>query len=195
MLWDVDIDPDCGDDIVFYNIYFSVAGDEDSFELIDTSVGTDYIDYNLKSFKGCYRVGAVDRSGNESILTEQICNDNCPNISFPNSFSPNGDGFNDVYTPKFSGQDIVVANFNFSNCPRFVLDLDFRVMDRSGNQVFQYSTKDQNENDFLIRWSGKNQQGLELEAGVYFYEAIVIFDVFDPNLVKKEYKGWIKLLK
>ncbi|MFT7232197.1 MAG: hypothetical protein ACI8TA_001413, partial [Cyclobacteriaceae bacterium] len=41
ILWDVDIDPDCGDDIVFYNIYFSVAGDEDSFELIDTSVGTD----------------------------------------------------------------------------------------------------------------------------------------------------------
>lgn len=195
ILWEIDQDPDCGDDIVNYNIYFSLTGDDGSFELIDNVVGNEYIDYDVTSFKGCYKIGAVDRSGNESILTDQICNDNCPNIQFPNSFTPNGDGYNDVYTPRFSGQDIVVNDFDFASCPRFVLELDFRVIDRSGNQVFDYSTKDKNENDFLIRWDGRNNQGLELDAGVYYYEAVVIFDVFDPRLAKKEYKGWIQILK
>ncbi|MFY0598371.1 MAG: gliding motility-associated C-terminal domain-containing protein [Cyclobacteriaceae bacterium] len=195
IIWDLDLDPDCGDDIAKFNIYFSPSGEDGSFELIGTSVSTEFIHFNLRSFKGCYRVGAVDRSNNESILTETICNDNCPNISFPNVFTPDNDGINDVYTPKFSGRDIQVSDFDVADCPRFVMELDFVVTDRSGNQVFEYSTKDSNENDFLIRWDGKNKEGLELDAGVYYYSAVVLFDVLDKSQSKRKYNGWIQILK
>ncbi|MEP0368328.1 MAG: gliding motility-associated C-terminal domain-containing protein [Cyclobacteriaceae bacterium] len=195
IIWDIDNNPDCDDEIREYNIYFSETGEEGSFEIIGTSVATEFIHYNLDSFKGCYRVGAVDRSGNESMLTEQICNDNCPFIRFPNVFTPNGDNVNDVYTPMYTGGDIQVTDFNYNHCPRFVLELDFRVMDRTGNLVFDYSTRDSNENDFLIRWNGKSNQGLELPAGVYYYEAVVLFNVFDPKKAKQQYKGWIQLVK
>ena len=193
--WEASIDPDCSDDVVSYNVYFSITGEKGSFKLIASTVSTFFIHYDLQSFKGCYEVVAVDRSGNLSVATEVICSDNCPNISFPNVFTPNGDGKNDVFTPKYSGSDISVANFNFDSCPRFILELDFKVVDRSGNEVFEYTTNNDREKDALIRWNGKNKQGLELPSGVYFYEAIVYFDVFDPKESKKTYKGWIKLMR
>lgn len=195
IVWDLFTEPECNDEILFYNIYFSENGDEDSFELINYSEINEFIHDNLDSFKGCYKVSAVDRSGNESELTGIVCNDNCPNITFPNVFTPNGDNINDVFTPKFSGRDINVTDFDLRNCPRFVLDLDFKVVDRSGNQVFEYSTKNNNENDILIRWDGKNQQGIELESGVYFYSVIVTFDVLDPSKVKQRFNGTIQLIK
>jgi hypothetical protein len=193
--WEATTDPDCDDDVKFYNIYYSPSGLENTFVLIGTSVATTFTDYNSRSFKGCYKVAAVDRSNNLSEFTEMICNDNCPNISFPNAFSPNGDGVNDVYTPKYSGGQIQVANFNFDNCPRFILDIEFKVFDRSGNEIYKYSTREGGENDVLIRWDGKSSQGLELGAGVYFYEATVYFDVMNQKDAKKVYKGWIQLMK
>ncbi len=193
--WEATTDPDCGNDVTSYNVYFSDSGQEETFELIGNSTITTFIHYNLKSFKGCYYVEAVDRSGNRSVPTDTICGDNCPNISFPNAFSPNGDGINDLYTPKYSGSDISVANFNFDNCPRFIQELNFRVVDRSGNQVFRYSTKDDPSGDGLIRWDGKNMFGLELGTGVYYYEANVTFDVLNPKETKKTFKGWIQLMR
>lgn len=85
--WQSISDPDCDNDIISYNIYFSETGEEGSFKVIGSAVSTQFIHYDLKSFKGCYQVVAVDRSGNVSDATEVICNDNCPNISFPNVFS------------------------------------------------------------------------------------------------------------
>ncbi|WP_258104407.1 gliding motility-associated C-terminal domain-containing protein [Marinoscillum sp. MHG1-6] len=192
--WEEDGDFDCDDDIVSYNIYYSETGDEGTFELKSTEVGTSYTDTDLTSFKGCYKLSSVDRSGNESELTEMICNDNCPFILFPNAFTPNKDGFNDVFTPIYTGRDINVSSFDYNNCPRFVLDLEFKVFDRTGNEVFQYSTKP-NENDYLIRWDGTNKQGLDLAVGVYYYEAVVTFDVLDPKQAKKSFKGWIQLMR
>ena len=95
--WDVETGTDCDEDVRSYNIYFSETGDEESFELIDNVVNTSYIHEGLSSFKGCYKISSVDRSGNESELTEVICNDNCPYYELPNVFTPNEDGINDEF--------------------------------------------------------------------------------------------------
>src|SRR5690606_26373203 len=85
-------DAECDEDVRSYEIYFSDSGADGSFELITTQTGTSYTHLDLPSFKGCYFVIAVDRSGNRSPASETVCNDNCPNYELPNITTPNGDG-------------------------------------------------------------------------------------------------------
>ncbi len=184
----------CDKDVQYYRIYFSESGLQDDLILIGTSISTQYVHENLSSFKGCYRIQAVDESGSESALSELICADNCPNFLLPNAFSPNGDGINDFFTPLVSNSNTPVPNFDYSQCPRFVKDVSFEVFDRTGNKVYEYLVVENNR-DVLINWSGKNQAGLALPAGIYYYEARVTFDVLNPRSSKELFKGWVQLLR
>ncbi len=187
--WEVNVEGDCDQDVRSYNIYFSETGEEGTFQLIDNVATTFYIHDNLNSFKGCYKISAVDRSGNESNLTEAICNDNCPFYELPNVFTPNDDGIND----KFQAFNIFDETQNLNKCPRFVKSVNFWVYDRTGKEV--YNNLNDPEKSILIKWNGKNNQGKDMPSGVYFYRAEVTFDVMDKDKQKREYKGWVQLLK
>src|SRR5690606_10122348 len=84
----------CQNDIDSYNIYVSATmGGE--FVLHATGVRDLFFeDKNLASNARCYRVAAVDRSGNVGPLSDPVCIDNCPYYELPNIFTPNGDKCN-----------------------------------------------------------------------------------------------------
>lgn len=187
--WETNSDPQCDEDVRSYNIYFSESGDEGTFELIDNVVNTSYLHDDLSSYKGCYKVSSVDRSGNESELSEAICNDNCPYYELPNVFTPNEDGINE----KFQPFHIFDETENRFKCPRFVKSVNFYVYDRNGKEV--YNNLNETERSILINWDGKNNQGKELPSAVYFYLAEVTFDVLEKDLQKAEFRGWVQILK
>ena len=187
--WELAFDGDCDEDVRSYNIYFSETGEDNTYELIDNVVNTSYVHQGIPSFKGCYKISAVDRSGNESDLTEAVCNDNCPYYEIPNVFTPNNDNTND----EFQAFNIFDEETSTYKCPRFVKSVDFYVYDRYGKEV--YNNLNEPEKSILIRWDGRNHQGKEMPSAVYYYLAEVTFDVLDKDLQKREYKGWVQLLR
>ncbi|XOV91406.1 MAG: gliding motility-associated C-terminal domain-containing protein [Bacteroidota bacterium] len=192
--WNVDQDPTCDMDIQFYNIWFTSTGNPDDYEIVGTSLTNVFLHDDLPSFKGCYRIQAVDRSGNTSEFTEEICRDNCPIFKLPNAFSPNNDGVNDTFTPYYNNEFIAIESFDNSNCTRFVKHLIFKVFDRSGKELFTYNSSD-NENNILINWDGSSNTGMEVPAGVYYYSAEVEFDVLEQNQPSEVFSGWVQILR
>lgn len=190
--WEKVVDAECEDDVRSYNIYYSETGEEGTFELIDNVTSESYVHTGLSSFKGCYKVSAVDRSLNESGLTEALCIDNCPYFELPNVFTPNGDGINDVFRPFYDNG--AISGFDRARCIRFVEAVNFVVFDRAGNEVYRFNSEE-TEASILIDWNGRTSDGIELPSGVYFYTTDVVFDVLDPKQATKQYKGWVQLMR
>lgn len=196
-------DPVCRADIKSYNIYIANRIG-DPFELYVQNVrDTFYIDNNLPSFARCYKVSAVDRSGNESELSEEYCFDNCPYYELPNVFTPNGDCQNQSFS---AYSDVSLDEKNLdpcgsprsitdirAKCARFVEKVRFTVLDRWGKELYTYESG--GEQSIYINWDGKDKSGAEVPGGVYFYSAEVVFDVVDPAKKNKTYKGWVHLIR
>ena len=51
-------------------------------------------------------------------------------------FTPNGDGINDYFSPFYS--DGSISDFDYSKCTRFVRSVKISIVDRTGNEVFNY---------------------------------------------------------
>lgn len=188
--WTANLLDSCDSDIRYYEIFFSESGLEEDFEMIATINDTTYRHSGLTSFKGCYRIRAVDRSENRSEFSETFCRDNCPNIAFPNVITPNGDGKNEVFTPYYPGGS-ADGNIPLELCPRFVQSLEFRVFNRYGKEVYYYQSG--GENSVYINWNGTNASGQELPSAVYYYEVNVTFDLLDPDNTRM-YKGWVQVI-
>ncbi len=192
--WAPDVREVCDDDIVRYNIYFSTTGREEDYELIADVEDPVFLHQDLPSFKGCYRVTAVDRSGNESEPSEEFCIDNCPNFILPNVFTPNSDGKNDLFTPLFSNPASPISGFDNNNCPRFIDGVILQVFDRTGKAVFNYDSDD-SEPGILINWNGKTDDGRDLPSGVYFYSAELELDVLAASDGNRRINGWVQILR
>ncbi|MDA0193839.1 MAG: gliding motility-associated C-terminal domain-containing protein [Bacteroidetes bacterium] len=190
--WEENIASECDDDVRSFNIYFSDTGEESDFELVGNVTLTEFTHENLPSFKGCYKISAVDRSGNESELTEAVCHDNCPFFQLPNVFTPNGDNINDLFVPYAESDG---SNSDRSLCPRFVESVTLQLFDRNGNKVYDYFSKDNPETSIFIEWTGQTSSGTELPAGVYYYVADIIFDVLNPEDAKEQLTGFVHILK
>ncbi len=193
--WRRDPAAGCDDDIRSFNIYFSDSGTDTTFSLIANVPDTFFVHDNLPSFAGCYRISAVDRSGNESELTDILCIDNCPNYYLPNVFTPdNGDGVNDVFQAYFDIPGLETVDL--TKCPRFVESVSIEIVNRWGKEVFSFNSSDpENEGNILINWDGNDKNGNPLPGGVYYYVADVTFVVLDPSQRQTQLKGWIHLLR
>jgi hypothetical protein len=197
---------DCGNDVSYYKIWVASSTASDYVELPIEVRDTLYIDENLPSFARCYRIQAVDRSGNASELSDPICFDNCPYYELPNFFSPNGDNCNDQFSAYSStnrtptGENPVLGTpcSELSaditrRCARFVEKVFVRIYNRWGKEVYNYESG--GERTIYVDWDGRDADGRELSTGVYYYVAEVTFDSVDPAKQNQIIKGWVQLMR
>jgi hypothetical protein len=206
--WNRPEDPLCRLDVASYRIYVAattLAGPDEYLFIAETR-DTVYVDRDLSSFARCYRISAVDRSKNESPLSEPLCIDNCPHYELPNVFTPNGDDCNDVFAayhdrdfyfidngetevPK-CGTAVVISP---SQCTRFVSAVTFKVFNRWGKEVYSYRSG--SENTIYINWDGRASDGSDLATGIYYYLAEATYITVDPSRRIKTIKGWVHLIR
>lgn len=152
-------------DVKQYNIYYKsrssdlfptmpkyqVSSSQNILELVSSSDGDPLV--------GCYAVSAVDDAdedangeANESLPGNIVCVEACPLIDFPNVFTPNRDGNNDIFTA-ISANDIREMRISIHN--------------RWGTEVYQTN----NGNEFLTNgWDGTDMNtGEDCTEGVYYY--------------------------
>src|SRR5690606_28432754 len=153
--------------ITDHNINFDLGNDNSICrgELLDLVAPPGYLSYDWEpeiniSYLAPNRVQVQPTSNTSYMLQAEVFNgcvvsdtikiivENCPEyIYFPNSFTPNNDGLNEVFGPKSSG---------------IFLKYEFHVYNRWGQKVFM--TKNSNEG-----WNGR-YQGKEQPTGVYIWQ-------------------------
>lgn len=148
------VNDSCCADAAKYRIYYrnSAEGDLIRIDSVAPANKTSYLHFPDKTMAGCYAITAVDSVGNESILSNLICVDDCINYSIPNVFTPNGDGINDWLKP---------------NPYNRVEKIDLKIFSRWNIIVFETADPD-------INWDGKSKlNGKPVAAGVYYYVCTV----------------------
>jgi len=105
--------------------------------------------------------------GCKSSTTQQLDPGTCCTVMFPNAFTPNGDGHNDVFRPLFNGYH----NFHF-----------FRIVNRWGETIFESSNS-------LPSWDG-SFNGVPQDIGTYYY-----FLQYDCGGNTIEAKGDVTLIR
>ena len=192
----------CSNDVSYYKIWVAASSASAFTELPMEVRDTVYIDENLPSFARCYRIQAVDRSGNRSELSEPVCFDNCPYYELPNIVTPNDDGCNDffsAYSNRNSSEEnggglcAVVPPESRAKCARFVEKVFLRIYNRWGKEVYSYESG--GERTIYIDWDGRSDDGREVSAGVYYYIADVTFDSVDPEKQQQIIKGWVQVMR
>ncbi len=163
------------DDIATFNIYYSP--NRDDFTLIHSASSfmfNQFFHVPDGGVAGCYTATTVDSVGNESEFGNIFCIENCPAYVLPNTFSPNGDGFNDLFVPRVN---------------RFINAIDIKIFNQWGNKVFETS-------DPLINWDGTNFSGQKLSEGVYYYTCVTYVRDVEGNIDRlSTLKGHINLLR
>jgi hypothetical protein len=193
----------CEEDIIGYKLYYTTTEDgrfdlyknvmlTDTFAILEDQAGLAF----------CFKVIAVDRSGNESAFSETVCSENCPNYELPNVFTPNDDDCNDtfdaygvIYDVPDGGADCIVRDNDILRCARFVERVDFKVYNRWGKKIYDYIGQRENENSIYIKWNGRDNSGKELASGIYFYSADVTFLSTRQEGTVKTIKGWVHLIR
>ncbi len=169
------IDCEETDDVQGYYIYFGeIEGDD--LAIIDTIADPDvnrYLHNPERGISGCYAVSAYDVQGNQSPLSNIVCVDNCPEYKLPNTFTPNGDGSNDVFVP--------IIN-------QFIESVHFEVFNEWGNKVFS-------TDDPALEWRGVDFSGKDLSAGTYYYVCKVFEQRVSGVQGGKVLRGYIHLIR
>jgi len=149
----------CANDVVSYNIYYT-NNPENDFELIatvDNPDDTTYIHYPQKALAGCYVVTAIDSFQNESTKNNSVCADDCSYYNLPNTFTPDGNGINDIFKP-----------YPYQAVER----IEMKIYSRWGGLIFQTEDPD-------INWDGRNMLTKQIvPSGVYYY----VCDVWEYRL-------------
>ncbi|OAV46260.1 gliding motility-associated C-terminal domain-containing protein [Lewinella sp. 4G2] len=167
----------CGDgDVAGYRIYFAAGPDAEFNQIVELNGErtNTYDDFPMNGITGCYAITAFDQNGNESEFSEVICVTNCPIYDLPNTFTPNGDGQNEVFVP-------------ISRC--FVDRVDFQIFNRWGQLVFETE-------DPALNWTGVNQSGDALASGTYYYVATIFEERLEGVTASSEQlSGYIELIR
>ncbi len=149
----------CANDVIKYNIYYSPNYYTDYLliKTIENPEDTVFWHFPEKTLAGCYIVTAVDTFQNESSKGSFVCADNCDYYRLPNTFTPDGNGVNDIFKP-----------FPY----QLVEKIDIKIYSRYGGLVYETTNPD-------INWDGKNQMtGQTVASGVYYY----VCDVWEYRL-------------
>jgi gliding motility-associated-like protein len=167
---------ECAADVLKYHIYYTPlqGGDLVVLDSVSPATQTTYSHFNNGNITGCYAVVSIDSVGNKSIFSNIVCidNDTCSVYSLPNVFTPNNDGYDDVFHP-----------FPYTSVER----VDMTIYNRWGNIV--YETQDPN-----INWDGKDgKSGAKCSDGVYFYLCRV-YEITLYGTKTRELTGSITLL-
>ncbi|AEW00739.1 hypothetical protein A4D02_12335 [Niastella koreensis] len=121
-----------------------------------------------------YRLTVTNQGGcaaSDDVTITSVCNGN--NYFIPNTFSPNGDGMNDVFYVRGKGIDVVHS---------------IRIFNRWGQTVFE--KHDFNANDPNAGWDGKIN-GKIADMDVYVY----IVELYCDNANIVPYKGNVALIR
>ncbi|MCI5081215.1 MAG: gliding motility-associated C-terminal domain-containing protein [Saprospiraceae bacterium] len=167
------------DDVLGFKIYYAPFDGGEFSEVGSLDEPFEFNYFHMpptdRGLAGCYAVTSIDSVGNESVFSNIVCADNCPVYDLPNTFTPNGDGFNDMFRP-------------FPFC--FIERVDFKVFNRWGQVVFEAEDPD-------LNWDGKNFQGTDLAEGVYYYSCRVYEQRVDNNPISNSFQlsGYIELLR
>lgn len=173
---------DCGNDVAHFKVYFApycngnytlVYESQDRFDTTFQHIPS------TDNLSGCYYITAIDSvevngGGNEGSPSDPIRTDNCPFYDLPNTFTPNGDGSNDLFKPCL--------------IYRYIHRVNFTVTNRWGQVVFQ-------TNDPALNWDGTDQNtGQPLAEGVYYYTCKVEQNCLNCDKVAP-LKGFIHLIR
>jgi hypothetical protein len=179
---------DCGNDVANYQVIFSETQDSDSSVLAVTP-DLMFVDLRKITRAGCYKIIAIDRSGNVGAPSAQVCVDNCTYVFIPNVISVNNDGKNESF-PGLSDFDETREPYK---CSRFVKEFSLQIYDRWGEQVYSVNNLEINHPNF--EWNGLDKSGKELPTGIYYYSADIFFYAMNPDLQRKKVKGWVSLVR
>jgi len=160
----VEIIPEISNDvtIVLWTPSTGIISDNTPGITVKPSQSVEYT-IQVKNVAGC--------TAQDKISVFVLCND--ANIFVPNTFSPNGDGANDIFYPRGSGV------FKIKN---------IKVFNRWGEVVFEKSNF--NANDASAGWDG-TYKGAKLPPDVFVY----MLDVICENNTNLIFKGNIALIK
>lgn len=130
---------------------------------------TDCLTPIVNSFQSTnYTVEITDENGCTATASIEILINGGLTIYIPNAFSPNGDGFNDIF--------MIFAANNLNLTVR-----DFNIFDRWGEQLF--AAQNFPTNDEKFGWDGI-YQGKKLNPGVYVYYAELEFPDGSTEVIK-----------
>ncbi len=109
------------------------------------------------------------------ILTYNVSPDACPvDLNFPNVFSPNADGYNDVFTPISPGP---LGEYDFDT-------FNIKIYNRWGLLLYEST-------DPAFKWNGTNKHGKAVSDGVYFY----IIETSANQVDNKPLTGFVTLTR
>lgn len=167
----------CRNDIQSFDVFFG-RYETDEPQIVATLPGTatsfSHQRNSLDGFAGCYTVRAKNSLDMYSEMSAKVCFDNCETLTFPNAFSPNGDGKNDTFTPM--------------DCPAFVEEAKIIIYNAHGQKVRDFTAE-------TVVWDGKNNDGKDLPSGTYYYVINVKFERLSETGSSQEYKGYVTLIK
>lgn len=119
----------------------------DHWEFTSTTNSTTVLPY-VKNSTGYLSEDSISFEIKESDNITAVFADKRTDVLFPTGFTPNGDGFNDVFSP-------------LGAAAKYSKDYELRVWNRWGQEVFR-------SGEYSLGWDG-NQNGQQAQTGVYAY--------------------------